>query len=556
MTTDPTKPVARAWLLALLLAALLSFTGVFSHSLWTPDEPRVAEIGRAMFATGDLVVPRLSGHPFLEKPPLHWWLMSGFYAVFGVSEGVARLPSALLGFLTLLLVFDMARRAAGETAGLFAVAVLATTVGFEQHMHRVLTDPSLAFFVTLGYYAFVRAIEPGQRRPGKWIFLIHVATGFAFLAKGIVAWVSLAGPIVLYVLLTRRWKLLRSPAHVPGILVLAALSAAWPLLLHAEGGRELLDGFLVDNVLNRFLPGKGVEGPGGHKAPFFDYLRSAPPVLLPWLFAVPAMIRRRRLDRDSLPPAFSFLALVLPLGVLLLSVPATKRSLYVLPFLPPAAAAVGIWLAAVFRDHTLARPDRVTLRVVRWLGFGLLGVLAAGAVLLLLGVPESFGAALTRLSEKAPHGIVWLGLGLCIVALGGFALFRNGSVVVRTLLVWCVVFFVVNVTAYRIIDPVKDLRPTVDGLVEKGAFEPVLVGYRLDETTMGMIPFYSGRTIENIEGRIPLREWLAANPEGHVLVFERFLHRLPKAWTDRLNTFGRWVTSDGRVYLVMEVEKE
>ena len=150
---------------AVALAAVLSFTGIFNHSLWTPDEPRVAEIGRAMYVNSDGVVPRLGPDPFLEKPPLHWWVMSGFFAAFGVSDGVARFPSAIFGLLVLLLAFDMARRAGGGKAGLFTVGVLATTAGFHG-MHRVLTDTSLAFFVVLGFWAFFRAAFP-ERRPGR-----------------------------------------------------------------------------------------------------------------------------------------------------------------------------------------------------------------------------------------------------------------------------------------------------------------------------------------------------------------------------------------------------
>ncbi len=62
-----------AWklaLLAILLAAAVSFAGLGSHSLWTPDEPRDAAIGLAMLRSGDYVTPRLNGAPFLEKPPL------------------------------------------------------------------------------------------------------------------------------------------------------------------------------------------------------------------------------------------------------------------------------------------------------------------------------------------------------------------------------------------------------------------------------------------------------------------------------------------------------
>jgi hypothetical protein len=54
----------------LAVTAFLLCVNILDHSLWTPDEPRVAEIAREMAPTGDFLVSHLSGKPFLEKPPL------------------------------------------------------------------------------------------------------------------------------------------------------------------------------------------------------------------------------------------------------------------------------------------------------------------------------------------------------------------------------------------------------------------------------------------------------------------------------------------------------
>jgi 4-amino-4-deoxy-L-arabinose transferase-like glycosyltransferase len=58
-----------------LVGAFVSFVGI-SNELWTPDEPRDAAIGRAMWESGDWIIPRLNGAPFLEKPPFYWWVQS------------------------------------------------------------------------------------------------------------------------------------------------------------------------------------------------------------------------------------------------------------------------------------------------------------------------------------------------------------------------------------------------------------------------------------------------------------------------------------------------
>ncbi len=59
-----------------LFSAILFLTLLpgMQHGLWRPDEPQVAGVSAEMAYTQDFVVPRLSGKPFLEKPPLYYAL--------------------------------------------------------------------------------------------------------------------------------------------------------------------------------------------------------------------------------------------------------------------------------------------------------------------------------------------------------------------------------------------------------------------------------------------------------------------------------------------------
>jgi 4-amino-4-deoxy-L-arabinose transferase-like glycosyltransferase len=54
-----------------------------------------AQIARNMLTSGDWVTARLDGVAYLEKAPLIYWMIAGFYRVFGVHDWVARLPIAL-----------------------------------------------------------------------------------------------------------------------------------------------------------------------------------------------------------------------------------------------------------------------------------------------------------------------------------------------------------------------------------------------------------------------------------------------------------------------------
>src|SRR5262245_53278868 len=64
--------------LLLVVAALILFPKL-NRPLLDPDEGRQAEVAREMLAHGDLVLPRLRGSPYLEKPPLQYWLTAAAY---------------------------------------------------------------------------------------------------------------------------------------------------------------------------------------------------------------------------------------------------------------------------------------------------------------------------------------------------------------------------------------------------------------------------------------------------------------------------------------------
>ena len=99
------------WLL--WLAALVSVVAALSpRDLWAPDEPRYGLVARTMADTGELLVPRLNGLVYAEKPPFLFWTMAGAAKVAGsLPAPLARLPAALLAAVAVLSVARLARAA-------------------------------------------------------------------------------------------------------------------------------------------------------------------------------------------------------------------------------------------------------------------------------------------------------------------------------------------------------------------------------------------------------------------------------------------------------------
>src|SRR5271154_1320081 len=99
--------------LLVVLPALLLYP-CMSFYLFEPDEGRYAEIPREMLMRGEWVVPYLQGEPYLDKPPLFYWMVMLSYRAFGTHDWAARLVPALAVHGCVLLTYLLGRRALGE----------------------------------------------------------------------------------------------------------------------------------------------------------------------------------------------------------------------------------------------------------------------------------------------------------------------------------------------------------------------------------------------------------------------------------------------------------
>src|SRR5438046_41961 len=134
--------------------AVLTLPNLGATSLWDVDEGVNAEAAREMRDNGTWVIPTFNYQLRTAKPVMLYWLQRGSYAVFGVSEWSARLPSVLAAFLTILLTYELARRMFGRATGLLAGVVLASAFEFCMLAHAATPDATLLLFTVLTYYLF------------------------------------------------------------------------------------------------------------------------------------------------------------------------------------------------------------------------------------------------------------------------------------------------------------------------------------------------------------------------------------------------------------------
>jgi 4-amino-4-deoxy-L-arabinose transferase-like glycosyltransferase len=359
--------------LLLLTAGVLFFAALGRLPLLEPDEGRNAEVAREMLASGDWITPHFNGFPVLDKPAVFFWMVAASFKACGVSESAARLPSALMGAATMLLVWFLARRMFGNAAGVRAGLVFAASPLALVLAREVIFDMTLTFFVTLAMVAFWLAEEKNFLAP--WFdALMFAAMGVAAITKGPVGILLPVMAVLIYEAARGRWREGLRLRWGWGLLVLLAVALPWFIAVSVRNPDFPRYAFWYESV-KRFTTGATHRGGG-----IFYYF----PVFLggffPWsLFLLLAgwnRIRRWRELRQEAGRPILFL-LCWALWVLaFFSISHSKLPTYFLPAIVPLSILMGRAWQDVGADESSRAPDWLTAGFALLLG---LGVIVAAA---------------------------------------------------------------------------------------------------------------------------------------------------------------------------------
>ena len=254
--TGQTKQVVKHLVIFFAVAAPLFSLGISNHGVWFASEPRVAEIGREMSATGNWAVPTLNQRPFLEEPPLYYgFLALAFKAFEGAADSVARIPSALFAFAGLPALFFFANFLFGPRIALISALVLATTGEYFRIAHWVIVDGALTFFVICAMGCFITGYLARSNRTKTLCYtLLYVSCTLAFYVKGFIGIVIPGLTALVFLAFERNLKELVKMRLWLGMFIFLVLAFPWFNALWRQGGAEHLRVFLVYNHLQRFFP--------------------------------------------------------------------------------------------------------------------------------------------------------------------------------------------------------------------------------------------------------------------------------------------------------------
>ncbi len=478
----------RRWVeaaLIVLLSLSVNLIGNARTNLWDRDEPRYAGCTREMRDHGEWIRTTFNGEPFYHKPILMYWVMRLSTSALGDNPFALRLPSALAGCLTCLLVWWWGGRVLGEKVGLWAAVMLASAPIVIVESKLATTDSLLALFVVICQVALW---ELGQSPSWRWALAFWASMGLGILTKGPMAPALVVAAAPFMGLFGGGWSCWKRLHWFSGILLCLAIAAPWFVAINILSDGEFYRVMIGDQVLRR--ASMGMEDHGGFPG---YYLVTTLATFYPWSALIPASVFLAWINRRS-DRTLGFLLGWAFGPLVLLECARTKLLHYYLPSYP-ACALLAAWLAVGLSNQSLAWPRRwvarLTIGGLRWVGLVWIAALLACAYLLPVHLKLAAVVAAICLAVGWILGQVAWSRGQWLPSLRAFA---GGS------LGMCLVVFGWLLPAAQ--PDILTVRAghELRSLTEKTGAQPVLAGFK----PPGMV-YLVGRSMPVLEDR---EDWL------------------------------------------------
>jgi 4-amino-4-deoxy-L-arabinose transferase-like glycosyltransferase len=528
--------VSLGWILAIASVTLL--WGIGDIGLIDETEPLFVEAARQMQVTGDWITPYFDGETRFDKPPLIYWLMVLCFKVFGVSEGAARLPSALSALSIVLLCFYVLRQHSpglnpemeskrSSPQRLSLAAWLGATMlmlnlntyfwgrtGYaDMLLMATMGGALLAFF--MGY-----AQADNLKLQRRWYGAFYVLTALAVLTKGpisILLPAAIVGGFTLY--LGNLRQVVREMQLVRGIVLVLAIALPWYILVTLKNGDAFIGSFFGYHNLVRFS-----SVVNQHSGPWYFHFIVILAGFLPWSAYLPAALyqtkpwRRKQWQGRSRSEQLGLYAVIWFIVILgFFTVSVTKYFSYTLPLMPAAAILVSL----LWTDTVLERPTRAPHRwdLSRWFNVALMAGLAWALFSCAPWLAHdpwmpTLGAKIAEANIPLYGGMLW---AVAAVAAVLCILWRSNGLWLVNAIAFLLFLSLVLHPAVAIVDQTRQLplRELAKAAVaaQKPPQEMIMIGFRKPS-----LVYYTQQHVEYLEKPTQLAPYLQKSTHSGPLV--------------------------------------
>ncbi|HEX3512242.1 MAG TPA: glycosyltransferase family 39 protein [Solirubrobacteraceae bacterium] len=160
----------------------------------------------------------------VDKPPLALWVQAASAKIFGFTPLAVLLPEAIIGVLTVALLYVIVARRLGAAAAFASAFALAVFPSFVAVSRDNGVDALLILLMLAACGAGLRAAETGRVR---WIVASGVFIGLAFNTKTLAAYLAVPGIAAAYLLCAPvSWRT-RALGLLAGGIAMLIVSGAW-----------------------------------------------------------------------------------------------------------------------------------------------------------------------------------------------------------------------------------------------------------------------------------------------------------------------------------------
>ncbi len=262
-------------LIIALIGALFYIPFLGGVHLFDWDEVNFAEITREMMINKQYFRVYINFMPFWEKPPFFFWMQLLAMKAFGVGEFAARLPNALYGVATLVLLYNIGCKLYNHRFGLIWTLTYFGSILPFLYFKSGIIDPVFNFFIFLGLYLFILfywkkdGFEQIELKKSKWTYLIlaGLAVGLGILTKGQVAYLIAILTMFVYWVYQRFRFYVNVPQFLLFTIAAAAVTFTWYGLEYMQNGPWFINEFNKYQYRLFSTPDAGHKGfPGYHFA--------------------------------------------------------------------------------------------------------------------------------------------------------------------------------------------------------------------------------------------------------------------------------------------------
>ncbi|QYN73070.1 glycosyltransferase family 39 protein [Francisella tularensis subsp. holarctica] len=314
-----------------------------------PDEGRYPEIAREMLSSGNWVTPTINGVPFLDKPPLYYWLEATSMHFFGITPLAIRLPQALFGILGCISIYVFGRYLYSRFAGVLASFILAANVLYFFEAHYANMDLIVATLLLIAFFLCLTSLKQTKTKNKRLLmYAAYFVSALAFLTKGLIAIVFPCMTIFVWMLITNNWYRLKELYVPTGAVLFVVIVTPW-LVLAQQQNPDFLYFFFYFQQFYRFV-GHGFNNAIGPWFYFVIILAVFLPfsiLLLNRLFKGAKIIwQNRKQDSTTL-----LIALWCLLILIFFSIPSSKIVSYILPIFAPLSLLMALSLEKIIKNN-------------------------------------------------------------------------------------------------------------------------------------------------------------------------------------------------------------